>query len=1022
MSEASGTNYVSTARQNINKQTVLTSTALKVNTVKPFVSDVRPENVFNKTHSQSSRPLKRTTVLRTNLANQKIYIAKENPHRTLKNKGIIDSGCSRHMTGNKAYLADYQDINGGPVAFGGSRGYITGKGKIQTGKLDFEDVSFVKELQHFNLFSVSQMCDKMNKVLFTDTECLILSPDFKLPDENQILLKVPRQNNMYSFNLENIVPLGGLACLIAKATTDESNLWHRRLGHVNFKNLNRLVKGNLVRGLPTKLFQNDHTCVACQKGKQHKASCKAKLVSSISHPLQLLHMDLFGPTSVRSINHKTYCLVITDDFSRFSWTFFLRTKDETRIKREYSNARTPQQNGVAERKNMTLIEAARTMLADSFLPNTFWAEAVSTACYVLNRVLVTKPHNKTPYELLTGKTPIISYIRPFGCHVTILNTIDHLGKFVGKSDEGFLVGYSLQSKAFRVYNLVTKRVEENLHINFLENKPNVAGKGPNWLFDLDYLTDSMNYHSVRSENQANLHAGQQESNQNTGTKDKIDAGDSEKEDESPQDCFELPIWHSYSSTNPFVSKSDNKIGSPRDEEQVFLDDLARLQRQEKEANEEAEALRKNLEQETENLVTQAGAAKSSSTNIFSTVSTTAKASGTNFVNTVSIPVSTASANEGLSLSNTTNTQEDDSEIPPLEDIHEDTTDGIFTHSSYDDEGAEADFTNLETVVNVSPIPTSRINPSHPSTLILGDPTSAVQTRSKDTVYQMDVKSAFLYCKIDEEVYVSQPPGFLDPKYPQKVFKVVKALYGLHQAPRACDKYVAESEEVDFASVRLPVHQLDSEAFSQKIGSHDVDVSSHSQRPLIKCCQKNFLVILLRANLDRKSTTGGCQFLGRRLITWQCKKQTIVATSTTEAEYVAAASCCGQVLWIQNQMLDYGFNFMNTKIYIDNESTICIVKNPVYHSKTKHIAIRHHFIRDAYEKKLIQVLKIHTDDNVADLLTKAFDSKKIAQVVRAWIQSKNTLVKHFEDMRLCRPSKECLQVKLVSMVEIKRRSR
>ncbi|GJW74543.1 hypothetical protein Tco_0133913, partial [Tanacetum coccineum] len=127
-----------------------------------------------------------------------------------------------------------------------------------------------------------------------------------------------------------------------------------------------------------------------------------------------------------------------------------------------------------------------------------------------------------------------------------------------------------------------------------------------------------------------------------------------------------------------------------------------------------------------------------------------------------------------------------------------------------------------------------------------------------------------------------------------------------------------------------------------------------------------------ASLDRKSTTGGCQFLGKRLILWQCKKQTIVANSTTEAEYVAAANCCGQVLWIQNQMLDYGFNFMNTKIYIDNESTICIVKNPVFHSKTKHIEIRHHFIRDSYEKKLIQVIKIHTDQNVADLLTKAFD--------------------------------------------------
>ncbi|GJZ60479.1 putative ribonuclease H-like domain-containing protein [Tanacetum coccineum] len=245
-----------------------------------------------------------------------IIVDQDYPHRALKHKGIVDSGCSRHMTGYKAYLAEYQDFYGGPVAFGGSKGYITGKGKIKTGKLDFEDVCFVKELQHFNLFSVSQICDKKNKVLFTDSECLVLSPEFKLPDENQVLLRIPRQNNMYSFNLENIVPSGGLACLIAKATIDESNKWHRRLGHVNFKNLNKLVKGNLVRGLPSKIFQNDHTCVACQKGKQHKASCKAKSVSSISQPLQLLHMDLFGPTSVRSLNHKTYCLVITDDFSR----------------------------------------------------------------------------------------------------------------------------------------------------------------------------------------------------------------------------------------------------------------------------------------------------------------------------------------------------------------------------------------------------------------------------------------------------------------------------------------------------------------------------------------------------------------------------------------------------------------------------------------------------------------------------------------------------------------------------------
>ncbi|GJU75621.1 putative ribonuclease H-like domain-containing protein, partial [Tanacetum coccineum] len=312
---------------------------------------------------------------------KRLWWIKDYPQRALQNKGIVDSGCFRHMTGNKAYLAEYQDFNGGPVAFGGSKVYITGTGKIKTGKLDFKDVCFVKELHHFNLFSVSQMCDKKNKVLFTDSECLVLSPEFNLPDENQVLLRILRQNNMYSFNLENIVPFGGLACLIAKATIDESNKWHMRLGHVNFKNLNKLVKGNLVRGLPSKIFHNDHTCVACQKGKQHKASCKAKLVSSISQPLQLLHIDLCGPTSVRGLNHKTYCLVITDDFSRcdngteFKNRDFIELCGSKGIKREYSNDRTPQQNGVVKRKNRTIIEAARTMLADSFLPNTFWAEA-----------------------------------------------------------------------------------------------------------------------------------------------------------------------------------------------------------------------------------------------------------------------------------------------------------------------------------------------------------------------------------------------------------------------------------------------------------------------------------------------------------------------------------------------------------------------------------------------------------------------------------------------------------------------
>ncbi|GKD11612.1 hypothetical protein Tco_1196019, partial [Tanacetum coccineum] len=172
-----------------------------------------------------------------------------------------------------------------------------------------------------------------------------------------------------------------------------------------------------------------------------------------------------------------------------------------------------------------------------------------------------------------------------------------------------------------------------MHITFLENKPNVAGKGPTWLFDLDYLTDSMNYHPVSSENQANLHACQQEANQNAGTEEIINSGVSEKENESAQDYFVLPIWPSYSSPITPALTTDDKREGPREEEQVFIDELERLKKQEKEANEEAEALRKKFE----TLVIQEGAAKPSSTNIFSTVSTPAKASSTNPVNTVSIP-------------------------------------------------------------------------------------------------------------------------------------------------------------------------------------------------------------------------------------------------------------------------------------------------------------------------------------------------------------------------------------------------
>ncbi|GKF25433.1 putative ribonuclease H-like domain-containing protein [Tanacetum coccineum] len=260
--------------------------------------------------------------------------------------------------------------------------------------------------------------------------------------------------------------------------------------------------------------------------------------------------------------------------SRFTWVFFLASKDKTSgilksfiteienlvdkkvkiircdngtefknkvmrefckqkgIKREFSIARTPQQNGVAERRNRTLIKVARIMLVDSNLPTIFWAEAVNTACYVQNRVLVVKPHNKTPYELFRGRIPTLSFMRPFGCHVTILNTLDYLGKFDGKSDEGFFIGYSMNSKAFRVYNIRTRKVEENLHIKFLEDKPIIAGDGPKWLFDIDVVTKSMNYVPIIAGTNFN---------DLVGIKESIGAGHSSKETGSSQDYILMPV-------------------------------------------------------------------------------------------------------------------------------------------------------------------------------------------------------------------------------------------------------------------------------------------------------------------------------------------------------------------------------------------------------------------------------------------------------------------------------------------------
>ncbi|GJX51452.1 ribonuclease H-like domain-containing protein [Tanacetum coccineum] len=498
---------VNTAKQNSPRASTLISTARHVNTdvSKPKVNDALPITYsYFKAHSPVKRAFNQKSATKTYNLNEKVKNAKVNNVTTARPKAVVSAvvengenvvkssacwiwrltgnvidhtskdsrsytlkrfdyvdlqgrlnRCSRHMTRNKSFLIDYQEINGGFVAFGRSPkgGKITGKGKIRTGKLDFED-----------------------------TECLVLSFDFKLLDESQVLLKVPRQNNMYSFDLKNIVPSGGLTYLFAKATIDESNLWHRRLGHINFKTMNKLVRGNLV-------------------------------------------------------------------------------------------------------------------------------EIVSTACYVHNRVLVTKPHNKIPYELLHGRPPSISFMRPFGYPVTILNTLDPQGKFDRKADEGFFVVYSINSKVVRVFNIRTRKVEENLHINFLENKPNVAGSGPDWLFDIDLLTNSMNYEPVTAGNQTN---------NNAGIKDNVDAVPT-------QQYIMLPLL--YDSPQSLKDAIADDAGKKTNKEPS---NKGKRNGQEKDVRDQEEALRKQFRQEIERLPSQGEATNTDITNKVNTVSSSVNAVSSSF--------------------------------------------------------------------------------------------------------------------------------------------------------------------------------------------------------------------------------------------------------------------------------------------------------------------------------------------------------------------------------------------------------
>ena len=1076
------------------------------------------------------------------------------------------------MTGDASLLIELEDFNGGYVNFAGSKGgKITGRGKVTNGKITLDKVNYVEQLQH-NLMSVSQVCDKGHSVHFTKSEALVLKPGLTIP-EDWIVMRAPRRNDTYVMDMGATDSTAVVACLLSKASEAESMLWHRRMAHIHYRKMNYIVKNDLVKGVPLQRFHVEDKCLPCQKGKQHKKPHKSKTVNSIDAPYELLHMDLFGPVNVRSIGGKYYCLVVTDDYSRYSWVFFLGTKDETpemlidlftklenvheaKIKRirsdngtefknrvldlyclrkgihhQFSAPYTPQQNGVAERKNRTLIEAARTMLSDSKLPVLFWGEAVNTACYVLNKVLTVKRFNKTCHELMFNVKPNLTGFEPFGLPCTIVRNKDKQ-KFGEIADEGYFLGYVPGTPNKRVFNLKSGKIEVVFNVEITSYKPQQSTSGPAILYDYESLFNSFNIPEFSS-------AGDSQVIQTV-------ISDDDADDFMPRSSVSMADA-SNSSSSATTHDARNSDSEPVQGEE-FTNPFANPELVGSNLGDNLEVdtiatTRANRDHPVDLIIGDPSAGVQTRSRIADSSGLFATIEKTGVLNECLYScfiAQTEPKNVHMALKDNSWVEAMQEELAQFKKLKvwelvdlpegekEIGTKWVFK-CKRDDRGIVTrnkarlvvkGFNQQEGIdYNEVFAPVARLEAIR---LFL-----AFASFKGFKVYQLDVKSAFLYGKVQEVVYVSQPDGFVDPDYPDRVYKLDKALYGLHQAPRAWYETLSthllqngfergqidstlfiKRKKEDFLLVQIYVddiifgssdermchefelvmkgkfemsamgelsfflglqvdqkkdgmfiHQTkyvydilsrfkmeDCATFSTPICENhnlgpdndsveDVDPSQYramigslmyltASRPDIMfavclCARyqanpkeshmkavkrilrylkgKPKLGLWYPAESDlkfvaytdsdyggckssRKSTTGGCQFLGGRIVSWQCKKQSCVSTSTCEAEYIAAGSCCSQVLWIQQQMRDYGLNFTHTPIMIDNNATISITNNPVKHSKTKHIDIRHHFIRDCAEKKLIELHKVDTLDNLADLYTKAFDRARFEHLV------------------------------------------
>ncbi|XP_042944495.1 uncharacterized protein LOC122278367, partial [Carya illinoinensis] len=815
----------------------------------------------------------------------------------------LDSGCSRHMTGDKTKFFDLRSKEEGHVTFGdNSKGKIVGIGKIgNESSLIIEDVLLVEGLKH-NLLSISQLCDKGFTVTFKMDKCIILNDH-----DCNICFIAFRNNNVYTIDFEEITSQDAI-CLSAQNET--SWLWHRRLGHANMELISKLSKNDLVRGLPKTYFLKDKICDACQFGKQTKTSFKTKKHISTTRPLQLIHMDLFGPNRVASLGGKYYAFVIVDDFSRYTWVIFLAHKDEAhnaftklckRIQNEkgytissirsdrgkefvnknietfcdengfihnFSAPRTPQQNGVVERKNRSLQEMARTMLNENNLPSYFWAEAVSTACYVINRVMLRSKLDKTPYELWNEKKPNIGYFHVFGCKCFILNDRDNLGKFDAKSDEGIFLGYSTNSKAYRVFNKKTLTVQESMHVVFDE---------------LEAIRMLLAYACYKDFK-----------------------------------LFQMDVKSAF--LNGFINEEVYVEQPPGFENHISPNHVFKLT---KALYGLKQAPRAWYERLSGFLIEKGFSRGKIDTTLFIKYENDDILLIQIYVDDIIF----GATNENM-CQVFAKTMQEEFEMSMMGEL-------TFFLGLQIKQAKSGTFINQSKYIKELLKKFGMENAKE-----IGTPMSPSTKLDKDESGK----------PVDSKIYRGMIGSllYLTASRPDIMFSVC-----------LCARFQSSPKESHLIAVKRILRYLS--------GTINLGLwyPKHTSFDLISYTDADYA----GCKIDQKSTSGACHFLGHALVSWFSKKQNSVALSTAEAEYVAAGSCCAQVLYMKQQLEDFKLMYNHIPIKCDNTSAINLSKNPIQHSRTKHIEIRYHFLRDHVQKGDIMLEFTNTHDQLADIFTK-----------------------------------------------------